>query len=222
MTTTVVNSAAVAGVVLGDGVAPGVAVASDVAVAPGDDHAVHGDAEQCFWLRFNRILVPLPSDSFADPSDATPTTMTSLLSAACEQEYRELQAFMAFHAEHLCKISMAAGTAASADTALTHDAWKGLEGLRQRAREVIEQLSYVPAAEVARIDQALAAAGVLTLSGLRHRYAAAYARIIRRGRIRGATEFQLVNGIVRDPSNFVSGVERLALQKLLNAEGGAG
>ena len=145
--------------------------------------------------------------------------MTSLLSAACEHEYRELQAFMAYHAAHLCNISMAAGTGVNAETAPSHGMWKGLELLRQRAREIVEQLSYVPAIEVTRIDRVLAAAGILTLSGLRHRYAAAYTRILRRGRIRGATEFELVNGIVLDPSNFLSGLERLALQKLLDADG---
>lgn len=99
---------------------------------------------------------------------------------------------------------------------------KALEGLRQAANDIIEDLSDRPATGVAALDEALRAAGLLTASEVRRRYASSYKRIVKRGSIRDDTEYYLVNGIVVDLGNATPDEERAMLQRLLEAYERAG
>ncbi|KQW54156.1 hypothetical protein ASC92_22780 [Variovorax sp. Root411] len=99
---------------------------------------------------------------------------------------------------------------------------KALEGLRQAANDIIEDLSVRPATGVAALDEALRAAGLLTASEVRRRYASSYKRIMKRGSIRDDTEYYLVNGIVVDLGNATPDEERAMLQRLLDTYERAG
>lgn len=99
---------------------------------------------------------------------------------------------------------------------------KALEGLRQAANDIIEDLSDRPADGVAALDEALRVAGLLAASEVRRRYASSYKRIVRRGSIRDDTEYYLINGIVVDLGNGTPDEERAMLQRLLDAYERAG
>ncbi|KRD47899.1 hypothetical protein ASE52_10815 [Acidovorax sp. Root275] len=97
-----------------------------------------------------------------------------------------------------------------------HGKSKALEGLRQAANDVIEELSGKRAAGVAALDEALHASGLITASEVRRRYASSYKRITKRGTIRNDTEYYLINGIVVDLASAISDEERATLQRLLD------
>ena len=103
------------------------------------------------------------------------------------------------------------------DIAEKHGRSKALEGLRQAANDIIEDLSHIPSEEVASIDEAMHDLGLLPLSELRRRYASAYTRVVKRGQIRSDTEYYLIKNIVVDLANSVSDAERDQLQGLLDA-----
>ena len=98
-----------------------------------------------------------------------------------------------------------------------HGKSKALEGLRQAANDIIEDLSDRPADGIAALDEVLRAGGLLTASEVRRRYASSYKRIVKRGSIRNDTEYYLVNGIVVDHGNATSDDERAMLGRLLDA-----
>lgn len=102
-----------------------------------------------------------------------------------------------------------------------HGKSKALEGLRQAANDVIEELSDKQAAGVAALDEALRASGLITASEVRRRYASSYKRIVKRGTIRNDTEYYLINGIVVDLANCIPDEERATLQRLLDSYGAA-
>lgn len=94
---------------------------------------------------------------------------------------------------------------------------KALEGLRQAANDIIEDLSGRPVEGVVALDEALRAHGIVTASEVRRRYASSYKRIVKRGSIRNDTEYYLLNGIVVDFGSGIPDDERSVLQKLLDA-----
>lgn len=146
--------------------------------------------------------------------------MARPLSPDREREFQELLAFVSFYATHVSGVTPT--STFSIETVCAgiieqHGKAKALEGLRQAANDVIEELSDKPAAGVAALDEALRASGLITASEVRHRYASSYKRIVKRGTIRNDTEYYLVNGIVVDLGNGISDTERATLQRLLNS-----
>ncbi|MDI3384003.1 hypothetical protein ACFPPF_22000 [Xenophilus aerolatus] len=142
------------------------------------------------------------------------------LSPDREREFQELLAFVSFYATRVSGVTPT--STLSIETVCAgiieqHGKAKALEGLRQAANDVIEELSDKPAAGVAALDEALRASGLITASEVRRRYASSYKRIVKRGTIRNDTEYYLVNGIVVDLGNGIADTERATLQRLLNS-----
>jgi len=94
---------------------------------------------------------------------------------------------------------------------------KALIGLRQATNDTIEDLSNRPANYISILDEALHAAGILTVSEIRRRYATSFQRILRRGSIKNETEYYLINGIVVDLTTTLTNEERITLQAMLDA-----
>jgi hypothetical protein len=146
-------------------------------------------------------------------------SMTRPFSPDREREFQELLAFVSFCATHVSGVTPT--STSSIETVCAgiieqHGKSKALEGLRQAANDVIEDLSGKRAAGVAALDEALHASGLITASEVRRRYASSYKRITKRGIIRNDTEYYLVNGIVVDRGNSISDEERATLQRLLD------
>lgn len=145
--------------------------------------------------------------------------MTRPLSPDREREFQELLAFVSFYMTHVSGVTPT--PTLSIETVCAgiieqHGKSKALEGLRQAANDVIEELSGKRAAGVAALDEALHASGLITASEVRRRYASSYKRITKRGTIRNDTEYYLINGIVVDLASAISDEERATLQRLLD------
>jgi hypothetical protein len=91
---------------------------------------------------------------------------------------------------------------------------KAVSGLRQAINDCVEMSLRLPHQEVEELDARLRALGIVTLSELRRRYSNAYARIVKRGRIRDETEYYLVHNISNDPTEKTT-EERRQLEELL-------
>lgn len=146
--------------------------------------------------------------------------MTRPLSSDREREFQELLAFVSFYTTHVSGVTPTSTFSVQtvcADIIKQYGKSKALEGLRQAANDIIEELSDKPAAGIAALDEALRASGLITASEVRRRYASAYKRILKRGTIRNDTEFYLINGIVVDLVNDISDDERATLQRLLDS-----
>ncbi|MDH4427138.1 MAG: hypothetical protein QE495_11860 [Acidovorax sp.] len=145
--------------------------------------------------------------------------MTRPLSPEREREFQELMGFLSFYATHVSGVTQT--STFSIETVCSgiieqHGKSKALEGLRQAANDVIEELSDKRADGVAALDEALRASGLITASEVRRRYASSYKRITKRGTIQNDTEYYLINGIVVDFGNGISDEERATLQLLLD------
>ena len=145
--------------------------------------------------------------------------MTRPLSPDREREFQELLAFVSFYMTHVSGVTPT--PTFSIETVCAgiieqHGKSKALEGLRQAANDVIEELNGKRAAGVAALDEALHASGLITASEVRRRYASSYKRITKRGTIRNDTEYYLINGIVVDLASAISDEERATLQRLLD------
>lgn len=145
--------------------------------------------------------------------------MTRPLSSDREREFQELLAFVSFYMTHVSGVTPT--STLSIETVCAgiieqHGKSKALEGLRQAANDVIEELSGKRAAGVAALDEALRASGLITASEVRRRYASSYKRITKRGTIRNDTEYYLINGIAVDLASAISDEERVTLQRLLD------
>lgn len=145
--------------------------------------------------------------------------MTRPLSPEREREFQELMGFVSFYATHVSGVTQTSTLSIEnvcSSIIEQHGKSKALEGLRQAANDVIEELSDKRAAGVAVLDEALRASGLITVSEVRRRYASSYKRITKRGTIRNDTEYYLINGIVVDFGSGISDEERATLQLLLN------
>jgi len=137
-----------------------------------------------------------------------------------EKEYAELLGFLDFHSKHLAKNHPTGGIDLVTEAkriAEKYDRSKGLEGLRQAANDVIEELSNLTPDSVKLVDEALRAASLRTLSELRREYGATYRKILRRGSIKTETEYYLANRFVVDLASAVPPVERKLLQEMVEA-----
>jgi predicted transcriptional regulator len=137
-----------------------------------------------------------------------------------EQELEELLAFLEFHQEHLRRKPSGPPPAFTLRATVEriageHGRSKALEGTRQAVNDVLEELSDLTRESVKVVDEALVAAGLVTLSSLRRRYSASYKRLLKRGSIKTETEYYLVNGLVVDQTSGLSPEERESFQRML-------
>jgi hypothetical protein len=98
-----------------------------------------------------------------------------------------------------------------------HGRSRALEGARQAANDLIEQLAHLSPEGVRAFDDALAAQDLPTLSELRRRYSASFRQILRRNRIKTETEYYLVKNLVDDLTSKVSAEERESLIAMMEA-----
>ena len=144
------------------------------------------------------------------------------MSAEREREFEELLGFLDFHSEHLRKNPVAAPAGLTIRTvaeriAQEHGRSKALEGARQATNDALEELADLTREGVTVVDEALRAAGLVSLSELRRRYSSAFQRILRRGSIKTETEYYLVNGLVVDLTSSLTVPERERLQAMVSA-----
>ena len=132
------------------------------------------------------------------------------------KEYDELRAFHNFCMANVKDVSSADFAKALEEIVQKFGKSKALTGLRQATNDFIEELSGRPVKYIDVLDEALRAAGILTVSEIRRRYAGSFQRILKRGSIKGETEYYLVNGIVVDLSSSISNEERAQLQAMLD------
>ncbi len=142
------------------------------------------------------------------------------MSAAREREYAELRGYLDFFATHVWEINPTdpvhpthVGDAAVGLVGKS----KALEGLKQAVNDTIEVLRHQPLAYIHKLDAALSEANLLTSSEIRRRYASAYARMLKRGRIANETEYYLVAGILSDGLSEETADERAILEELAAA-----
>lgn len=151
--------------------------------------------------------------------------MAPRMSPEREREFEELLAFVGFYATHVRGTDPASPSHVSAVVQNIVEKFgksKALVGLRQAANDTVEATTNLSAEEVARLDSALRAKGIITLSEVRHRYSSMYKRVLRRGSITTEAEYYLVNGIVVDNSCPITTSERHSLEQMLAAyENGA-
>lgn len=142
------------------------------------------------------------------------------LSPAQEREFQELFSVLEFWVAHVAKTATIAEQSAREacdDIERRFGRSKALKGLRMAVHDILEDLQDVPAERLASLDEHFRAAGLVSLSELRRRYASVYKRIVKRGAIRNDTEYYLINGIVVDLRNEIADEERARLQHLLDS-----
>jgi hypothetical protein len=142
-----------------------------------------------------------------------------------EQELEELLAFLEFHEAHLRRKPSAtppeyALRAVVERIAREHGRSKALEGTRQAVNDVLETLSDLVPESVKVLDEALVAAGLVTLSALRRRHSSIYKRVLKRGSIKTETEYYLVNGLLAAQASGLSSEERVRFQAMLDEHAG--
>lgn len=133
------------------------------------------------------------------------------------KEFSELSAFVNFFMINVHGVSSASAVKALDDIVQKFGMSKALTGLKQATNEIFEELSGRPIEYIKILDDALKAAGILTASEVRRRYAGSFQRILKRGYIKNETEYYLVNGIVVDQTCSVSNEERAQLQAMLDS-----
>jgi hypothetical protein len=143
--------------------------------------------------------------------------MPRSMSPAREREYAELRGYLNFFATHVWGIDPASPIHPTnvGDAAVDLiGRSKALEGLRQAVNDTMEVLRHQPLAYIQKLDAALSDAKLLTSSEVRRRYASAYGRLLKRGRISNETEYYLVAGILSDGSSQATSEERAKLEVL--------
>lgn len=142
------------------------------------------------------------------------------LSIEREREFNELYAFVEFYMTHVSKIETTPDrnmASVSADIVRKFGKSKALDGMRQAANDIIEDLSGRPADGIAALDVALSERGIVTTSEVRRRYSSKFKRIVKRGSIRDETEYHLITGLVVDQASDIDADQRASLQRLLDA-----
>jgi hypothetical protein len=124
--------------------------------------------------------------------------MARRMSPERESEFEKLAAFVDFYATRQMRIDPASPTHPSnslRDIVEKFGRSQALEGLRQAANDVVESLDHASLEWTSRIDAELRAAGIMTVTELRHSYSRSFAKILKRGSIRSETEYYLVKGV---------------------------
>lgn len=133
-----------------------------------------------------------------------------------EREFEELAGYLDYFATHVLKIEPDSHThpmTALKGVVANYGRSKALEGLRQAVNDTVESLAH--RVEVAKaLDEALRANGLLGFYEVARRYAGAYRKILKRGRVKNETEYYLVHGALVDHANGITDDERSVLAKL--------
>lgn len=142
------------------------------------------------------------------------------MSPASEKEFEELAAYVNFYATHVWHVPPEAREHPShflspVPGKITKS--QLLAGLRQAANDTVEDAARLTAKEIAEMDEACRANGVLTLSEVRRRFSRQYGSVLKKQRISNDTEYYLVAGIVNDASSGLSSEERHLLERLAQA-----
>ena len=142
------------------------------------------------------------------------------------REYEELTAFFDRFLFHYFSIhGMKCWAEGSRDPRFESDEWKEAEiecyglssllsGAKEAANDMIQMSVDMTADQVRRLDEALRADGVPTLSEMRMRYWRRYRSVLARGRIRSDLEFRMVAGVLADVEAKIPTEERDLLEKL--------
>jgi hypothetical protein len=146
--------------------------------------------------------------------------MPRSISTESQREYAELVAFIDFFATHVMEIDPEAPEHPSKVALKLVESIgpsKALAGVRQAVNDAVEMLSRAPVEYVGRLDAALRQNNLLTFSEVRRRYAAAYKRIVKRGRIATETEYYIIAGILADGSSDLEATELAEIERLAAA-----
>ena len=147
--------------------------------------------------------------------------MTRPLSPEKEREYAELSAFLDVYATYFLKVdpaSPAHPTNAGKQIATAVGKAKALVGLRQAINDSLEGLLQdLSPEQVAQLDAALHATGIVTLTELCRRHSRQYKALVRRGSLRNETEYYLAKGVFCDCAAFLSSEEAERLGAMLLA-----
>ncbi|WP_298276482.1 hypothetical protein [uncultured Bradyrhizobium sp.] len=132
-------------------------------------------------------------------------------------EYTQLKKFLSFYVETLPPEQQPPAVLEAMEKRSPRMAF---QGLRQAINDCVERSSFFDPVEVAKLDAELISRGIITLSELRKRYSRGYANILKRGRIKNDTEFNLLQNVINDPTEK-SPDELELLAKLLSDYEGA-
>lgn len=137
-----------------------------------------------------------------------------------EREYSELVDYVGLFATAVWQIDPASAVhPANVISGMVQQVGKSkaLVGLRQAVNDTIEETSNWTSEARAVVDEVFKAAGVISVSEITRRYSASYKRIVKRGFIKNGTEYHIINAILVDQGNEISGDERTRLQTLTEA-----
>ena len=143
--------------------------------------------------------------------------MPRQMSPEHEREFAELAGYLDYFATHVWKIdpeSPVRPTTALKGIVASHGRSRALAGLRQAVNDTVESVAHKPGVAQA-LDEALRAHGLLGFYEVARRYASAYRKILKRGRIKNETEYYLVHGALVDLANALADDERAELAKLV-------
>lgn len=152
--------------------------------------------------------------------------MPRQLASEREKEYQELLAFLDFYCtvEFFSNAKNENGASKPPDIkqaaekiAREFGKSKALIGARQAINDCVEDLGDKSPEYIELLNAGLRAAGLLTISEIRSRYAVSYKRILRRRVLKNETEYYLINGLVVDQANALNTEDRAALQSMLDA-----
>ncbi len=146
--------------------------------------------------------------------------MPRTMSPEREREYAELHAFLDFFATHISGIDPSDPihpTNVGRGIVEKYGRSRAFDGLKQAVNDTVEELNGKPPEYIRAFDAALHERGLLTFSEVQRRYGAAFARILKRGRIKTETEYYLVAGILADTSSQATDLERTQLGQMQSA-----
>lgn len=144
--------------------------------------------------------------------------MARAMSQEKEQEFAELEAFVAFYATAIVGIDPAnpihpsiqlRGIAAQVGKP------KALVGLRQAVNDCLEWVEEASPEEISALDSALKSKGIVTFTELLVRKSRKYRAVLKRGRIRNDTEYYIVDTAASDLSIAMPENERRQLDSRL-------
>ena len=135
-----------------------------------------------------------------------------------EHEYSELKEFLSFYSAHYMPIDQLPPElrpVACLEMMEKRSPKMVLQGLRQAINDIIEMARRADHKEIEKIDSELKSQNVVTLSELRRRFSADYARIIKRAKINNEVEYYLVINIINDNPESLNKEERDIISKII-------
>ena len=143
--------------------------------------------------------------------------MARQMSPENEREFAELAGYLDYFATHVWKIdpeNPVHPTTALKGIVASYGRSRALAGLRQAVNDTVESVAHKPAVALA-LDEALRDHGLLGFYEVARRYASAYRKILKRGKVKNETEYYLVHGALVDQANALADDERAELAKLV-------